>query len=142
ACAGMGVLCNPVPPRSRGPVRDSANARLACRNAAGREARDSAVPEPPPAAAGRRAQARPNAGRCPAAVQSNKHREHTDSRLMMEHGGRTAFVFAGGGSLGAIQVGMLRSLIAAGVQPDFVVGASVGALNASYFAGAPNADGV
>ena len=28
---------------------------------------------------------------------------------------RTAFVFAGGGSLGAIQVGMLRELIHAGV---------------------------
>ena len=56
--------------------------------------------------------------------------------------GRTAFVFAGGGSLGAIQVGMLRTLLSSGVRPDFVVGASVGALNASYFAGAPNAQGV
>jgi NTE family protein len=56
--------------------------------------------------------------------------------------GRTAFVFAGGGSLGAIQVGMLRTLLSCGVQPDFVVGASVGAINAGYFAGAPNADGV
>jgi NTE family protein len=57
-------------------------------------------------------------------------------------GGKTAFVFAGGGSLGAVQVGMLRVLLAAGVRPDFVVGASVGAINASYFAGAPDADGV
>lgn len=56
--------------------------------------------------------------------------------------GKTAFVFAGGGSLGAIQVGMLRMLLAAGLQPDFVVGASVGALNASYFAGAPTPEGV
>src|SRR5258708_17275974 len=56
--------------------------------------------------------------------------------------GKTAFVFAGGGSLGAIQVGMLRALLSSGVQPDFVVGASVGAINASYFACAPNADGV
>lgn len=54
----------------------------------------------------------------------------------------TAFVFAGGGSLGAIQVGMLRELMAAGVRPDFVVGASVGALNASFFAGDPTAEGV
>jgi NTE family protein len=57
-------------------------------------------------------------------------------------GGKTAFVFTGGGSLGAIQVGMLRVLLDAGVQPDFVVGSSVGAINASYFAGAPNAAGV
>ena len=61
---------------------------------------------------------------------------------MTEHGGKTAFVFAGGGSLGAIQVGMLRSLVSAGVRPDLVVGASVGALNASYFAGLPSAEGV
>ncbi|TLG79145.1 patatin-like phospholipase family protein [Methylocystis sp. B8] len=55
---------------------------------------------------------------------------------------KTAFVLAGGGSLGAIQVGMLRSLLAAGVRPDFIVGSSVGAMNACYFAGEPNADGV
>lgn len=52
---------------------------------------------------------------------------------MARIGGRAAFVFAGGGRLGANQVGMLRVLLAAGVQPDFVVGASVGAINASYF---------
>ena len=56
--------------------------------------------------------------------------------------GQTAFVFAGGGSLGAIQVGMLRTLLAHGLRPDFVVGSSVGAINASYFAAAPDADGV
>jgi len=55
---------------------------------------------------------------------------------------KTAFVFAGGGSLGAIQVGMLRTLLSNGVRPDFVVGSSVGAINASYFAGAPSLGGV
>jgi NTE family protein len=55
---------------------------------------------------------------------------------------RTAFVFAGGGSLGAVQVGMLRELMRYGLDPDFVVGSSVGALNAAYFAAAPNAAGV
>jgi NTE family protein len=54
----------------------------------------------------------------------------------------TAFVLAGGGSLGCIQVGMLRALLAAGISPDFVVGSSVGALNACYFAGRPDAEGV
>jgi NTE family protein len=57
------------------------------------------------------------------------------------HGG-TAFVLAGGGSLGAVQVGMLRALVAAGVTPDVVVGASAGAINACYFAGDPSALGV
>jgi len=56
--------------------------------------------------------------------------------------GTTAFVLAGGGSYGAIQVGMLRELVAHGVKPDFVVGASVGAINGAYFAGNPSAEGV
>lgn len=56
--------------------------------------------------------------------------------------GTTAFVLAGGGSLGAVQVGMLCALIEAGVKPDFVVGSSVGAINAAYFAGAPDLAGV
>jgi NTE family protein len=55
---------------------------------------------------------------------------------------KTAFVLSGGGSLGAIQVGMMRVLLASGVCPDFVVGASVGAINAAYFACAPDLDGV
>jgi len=55
---------------------------------------------------------------------------------------KTAFVLAGGGSLGAVEVGMLRALVEAGVGPDLVVGSSVGALNGVYFAGAPDAAGV
>lgn len=55
---------------------------------------------------------------------------------------KTAFVFAGGGSFGAIQVGMLRALAASGVAPDFIVGSSVGAINGGYFAGQPDAEGV
>src|SRR6185437_7691449 len=66
----------------------------------------------------------------------------SEGSLLARPTAKTAFVFTGGGSLGAIQVGMLRALLACGVQPDFVVGASVGAINASYFAGAPNLDGV
>ena len=55
-------------------------------------------------------------------------------------GAKTAFVFSGGGSLGAIQVGMLRVLLTYGLKPDFVVGASVGAINAAYFASAPDVE--
>jgi NTE family protein len=55
---------------------------------------------------------------------------------------RTAFVFAGGGSLGAIEVGMLEALLAGGVHADLTVGSSVGAINAVYFAADPSADGV
>jgi NTE family protein len=55
---------------------------------------------------------------------------------------RTALVFAGGGSLGAAQVGMLEALAEAGVVPDLLVGASVGAINAAYFASDPTRAGV
>ena len=54
----------------------------------------------------------------------------------------TAFVLAGGGSLGAVQVGMLKALLKNAVKPDFVVGASVGAINGAYFAGRPDLEGV
>lgn len=47
---------------------------------------------------------------------------------------KTALVFAGGGSLGAIQVGMVKALVAAGLEIDMLVGASVGALNAAFLA--------
>jgi len=56
--------------------------------------------------------------------------------------GRTAWVLAGGGSFGAVQVGMLHALVAHGLMPDLVIGSSVGAINAAYFAGAPNAVGL
>ncbi|MHB8718663.1 MAG: patatin-like phospholipase family protein [Candidatus Dormibacteria bacterium] len=47
----------------------------------------------------------------------------------------TAFVLSGGGSLGAVQVGMLQALIAKGVTPDLIVGSSVGAINGAWLAG-------
>ncbi|MBL0373677.1 patatin-like phospholipase family protein [Rhizobium sp. KVB221] len=55
---------------------------------------------------------------------------------------KTAFIFAGGGSFGAIQVGMLRALTRRGMTADMVVGSSVGALNGAYYAGNPTAAGV
>jgi NTE family protein len=47
----------------------------------------------------------------------------------------TAFVLTGGGSLGAVQVGMLQALAERGTRPDVLVGTSVGALNAAFVAG-------
>ena len=49
----------------------------------------------------------------------------------------TAFVLAGGGSFGAIQVGMLMALAEFGLVPDFVVGSSVGAMNGAHYAADP-----
>jgi len=47
----------------------------------------------------------------------------------------TAFVLSGGGSLGAVQVGMLQALADHRVRPDLLVGTSAGALNAAFVAG-------
>src|SRR5688572_18024407 len=47
----------------------------------------------------------------------------------------TALVLTGGGSLGAVQVGMLHVLAERNVRADLRVGSSVGALNAAFVAG-------
>ncbi len=52
----------------------------------------------------------------------------------------TAFVLTGGGSLGAVQVGMLLALRDCKITPDLLVGTSVGAVNAAYLAGPGGAD--
>jgi NTE family protein len=55
---------------------------------------------------------------------------------------KAAFVFAGGGSLGAIHVGMLHSLASRGIVADMVVGSSAGALNGACYAGNPTIEGI
>jgi NTE family protein len=54
---------------------------------------------------------------------------------------KTAFVLSGGSSLGAIQVGMIQALMEAGIRPDFLLGTSVGAINATWLATQPDVDG-
>jgi NTE family protein len=49
----------------------------------------------------------------------------------------TTLVLSGGGSLGAVQVGMLAGLAEAGVEFDAVIGTSVGAINAAWVAADP-----
>ncbi len=52
----------------------------------------------------------------------------------------TAFVLGGGGVLGAAEVGQLRALVEAGIEPDLVLGTSVGALNGAVLAAHPGPD--
>jgi NTE family protein len=54
----------------------------------------------------------------------------------------TAFVLAGGGSRGAVQVGMLTELVDRGIRADRVYGASVGAVNGAAYAGDPTRSGM
>ena len=53
--------------------------------------------------------------------------------------GQVVLVLQGGGALGAYQVGVYQALHEAGVEPDWVIGTSIGAINASLIAGNPPA---
>jgi NTE family protein len=53
-----------------------------------------------------------------------------------------AFVLGGGGILGAHEVGMLRALAESSIEPDIILGTSVGAINGALFAANPTTDGV
>ena len=48
-----------------------------------------------------------------------------------------AFVLSGGGSLGAVQAGMLEGLLERHIVPDVLVGTSIGAANAAFLAADP-----
>ena len=54
---------------------------------------------------------------------------------------KVAFVFEGGGSLAATQIGMLRALTEARLRRQLVIGSSPGAINAVAFAADPTAAG-
>jgi NTE family protein len=53
-----------------------------------------------------------------------------------------ALVLSGGGNHGAVQVGMLRALVERDVQPDVILGSSIGALNGVAYAQDPTLSGV
>src|SRR5258706_1690014 len=49
--------------------------------------------------------------------------------------GQVVLVLQGGGALGAYQVGVYQALHEAGIEPDWVIGTSIGAINAALIAG-------
>src|SRR5438067_9521003 len=49
--------------------------------------------------------------------------------------GRVVMVLQGGGALGAYQAGVYQALHEARVEPDWIIGTSIGAINASIIAG-------
>ena len=53
---------------------------------------------------------------------------------------QTVLVLQGGGALGAYQAGVYQALHEAGIEPDWIVGTSIGAINASLIAGNRPAD--
>ena len=52
---------------------------------------------------------------------------------------QTVLVLQGGGALGAYQLGVYQALHERGVEPDWVIGTSIGAINAALIAGNPKA---
>ena len=94
----------------------------------------------------------PPNGHTPATTWTARLRARWAARRLRHddgHGGgapppahRTAFVLAGGGSRGAVQVGMLEELVSRGISADRVFGASVGAINGAAYAGDPTLEGV
>ncbi len=51
--------------------------------------------------------------------------------------GQVVLVLQGGGALGAYQVGVYQALHEAGIEPDWIVGTSIGAVNGALIAGNP-----
>ena len=51
--------------------------------------------------------------------------------------GQVVLVLQGGGALGAYQLGVYEALHAAGIEPDWVIGTSIGAINGALIAGNP-----
>ncbi len=81
-------------------------------------------------------QQRPGALRPGSADGKSVRRTPADNGVKNVRGsGTTAFVLSGGGSLGAVQVGVLQALWDNGVRPDLLIGTSVGAVNAAHVAG-------
>ena len=54
--------------------------------------------------------------------------------------GQKVLVLQGGGALGAYQAGVYQGLSEAGIEPDWIVGTSIGAINAALIAGNKPAD--
>jgi NTE family protein len=54
--------------------------------------------------------------------------------------GQVVLVLQGGGALGSYQAGVYQALHEAGIEPDWIIGTSIGAINASLIAGNEPAD--
>ena len=63
-------------------------------------------------------------------------------RLALRRKDRVGFVLSGGGPYGAMQVGMLRALLEAGISPDLAVGTSAGSFNAAALAADPTTENI
>jgi NTE family protein len=68
----------------------------------------------------------------PAMEPATKRKPHAAKRKAF---GQTVLVLQGGGALGAYQAGVYQGLSEAGIEPDWAIGTSIGAINAALIAG-------
>jgi NTE family protein len=72
-------------------------------------------------------------GRTPTHPRTEEPAGH--ARAVPAELGQIVLVFQGGGALGAYQAGVYEALHEAGIEPDWAIGTSIGAINASLIAG-------
>jgi NTE family protein len=75
-------------------------------------------------------------------MAATKNRRHSRASAPAPHAlpGQVVLVLQGGGALGAYQVGVYQAMHEAGIEPDWVIGTSIGAINAALIAGNSVAD--
>src|SRR6201981_4030122 len=65
-----------------------------------------------------------------------KHTKSSNLRsLAKAEPGQVVLVLQGGGALGSYQAGVYQALHEASIEPDWIIGTSIGAINASLIAG-------
>ena len=57
------------------------------------------------------------------------------NKVRADNNGQVVLVLQGGGALGSYQAGVYQALHEAGIEPDWIIGTSIGAINASLIAG-------
>src|SRR6516165_10669563 len=77
--------------------------------------------------------------RFPKQIRSRDMHDRTSSlkSLPKDLPGQVVLVLQGGGALGSYQAGVYQALHEAGIEPDWIIGTSIGAINASLIAGNP-----
>jgi NTE family protein len=68
-------------------------------------------------------------------MSSIRDNSETIKQLAKNLPGQIVLVLQGGGALGSYQAGVYQALHEAGIEPDWVIGTSIGAINASLIAG-------
>jgi NTE family protein len=71
----------------------------------------------------------------PATAAADPGTKISPAARRMQKPQQVVLVFQGGGALGAYQAGVYQALHETGIEPDWIIGTSIGAINASLIAG-------